>query len=281
MEEKILIICPKCQTKYRVTVQGKPKEKVSFPCKKCETMIEIIPGAEKPPEPTNELVRLTCEKCGTEFVKNVEDDSTLCYQCRIDQLLTRKKKEEAEPPKPKPEAEKTASRYTFRNPDGLELGPIKLRTVSVLVNEKRIIGNELVSKDGGAFQSLKQFPELTQFFPELSDKEEEVIEETTISLEDSETSPGTEPKQKPKEIKEQKIAPEPKIYFLKLKGGRELGPVRKTTIIDLLECGFLIGEDQISKDQKQWNSIQEDLEFKQFVPTEDAEVVDLVESVEE
>jgi len=281
MEEKILIICPKCQTKYRVTVQGKPKEKVSFPCKKCGNLIELTPGAEKTPEPTNELVRLTCEKCGTEFVKNVEDTSTLCYQCRIDQLLTRKKKEETEAPKPKSEAEKTASRYTFRNPDGLELGPIKLRTISVLVNEKRIIGNELVSKDGEAFKPLKQFPELAQFFPELSAKEEEVIEETTISLEDSEPSPATEMKQKSEKIKEQKIEPEPKIYFLKLKGGRELGPVRKTTIIDLLECGFLIGEDQVSKDQKKWNPLQNDSEFKQFVPTEDAEVVDLVESVEE
>jgi len=281
MMEKIAITCSGCQAKYKVTVQGEVNEKISFSCRKCGQMLQFDPSQPKPQEPTTELLRVVCKNCKTEFVKNIEDDSELCYQCRIDLLLKKKKESQdgarAEA-KPVPaEPEKSASRYTFRNSDGLVLGPIKLRTVAVLVREKRINGSEEVSKDGQAFRPLPDFPELIEFFPELGQKSPSVVAETQIPLEDENSRP---PGEKADEAGSKIVEPEPKLYYLKLNGTREFGPVRKSTVMDLIECKFLSAQDLISRDHKAWSALSQDEEFKEFVPSEEGEVVELVETVE-
>jgi len=247
---KVSVICPSCQAKYRVTIQGEVQDKISFTCKKCSQIIEIVPPREEEEkEPTTELVKTICKKCGTEFVKNVEDESVYCYQCRIDEIVRRKK--EASPP---PETEKSNSRYTFRNPDGLVLGPIKLRTVAVLVREKRIRGDEEVSKDGGAYKSIKEYPELVELFPELKLEVQRQVPE-------QEAEQGR--------------------YFFRLSDGREFGPVRKSTIQDLAECGFFSPKELVSFDREKWIYLEESEEFKQYLKSEEVEIIDLTETIEE
>jgi len=280
---KIQIVCPNCQAKYKVTLQGDVQEKISFACRKCAHLIELDPAAPKPsPEPTTELTRVVCKNCHNEFVKNIEDNSELCYQCRIDVLLKKKRESEQKPAEPAPEArpaaepDKSASRYTFRSPEGLVLGPIKLRTVAVLVREKRITGREEVAKDGEEFKSLREFPELVEFFPELSAKPEAVIAETRIAI-DEQTETPTRPPAPPPSV------PEPKVYHIKFNGTREFGPVKKSTVLDLIECKFLSGKDLISQDRETWSLLQEVEEFQKLVPpaTEEEVVEELVETVEE
>jgi len=286
--EKVQIICPGCQAKYKVSVQGEVREKISFACRKCAQLIEIDPSQIKAQEqPTTELCKTVCKNCNAEFVKNIEDDSELCYQCRIDLLLKKKKEKEQQPAapeekekKPAPEPDKASSRYTFRNSDGLVLGPIKLRTVAVLVREKRITGNEDVSKDGEDFTPLPQFPELVEFFPELAPKPGAVMAEMQIPLEDKpESGVQAMPVARIQPVKA--AAAEPKSYHLRLSDSRVIGPLRKSTIIDLIECKFLAGPEQASQDLHSWFALREIEEFASLLPPEDEEdVVELVETVE-
>ena len=389
-----------------MTVQDEVVEQISFACRKCGTLIEFDPGKPKTSqEQTTELTTVVCKSCNNEFVKNIEDNSELCYQCRIDQLIKSKREREAQTqaqaraqteaearaqaetatqaqaqePAPEPEpappaAEPSASRYTFRNAEGLILGPIKLRTVAVLVREKRIVGNEEVARDGEDYRPLKEFPELLEFFPDLAQvpeaqagTEEIPLEEpvrpveqepaaaaseqpseptgpeaqvtmeipleepsavpeqpapqvsepipeqaapipepasaepagtepepapepapvipseseaATMHMDAAETAPIPKPEPEPEKILE-KPEPEPKVYHIKLNGTREFGPIRKNTVLDLIECGFLTGSDQITRDKNAWLRLREDEEFKSLVPSEEADVVDLVETVEE
>ena len=392
-----------------MTVQDEVVEQISFACRKCGTLIEFDPGKPKTSqEQTVELTTVACKSCNNEFVKNIEDNSELCYQCRIDQLIKSKREREAlaqeeaeararaqteaeaqtqaetatqaQEPAPEPEpaqpaAEPAASRYTFRNAEGLILGPIKLRTVAVLVREKRIVGNEEVARDGEDYRPLKEFPELIEFIPDLAQApeaqagiEEIPLEEpvrpveqepaavseqpseptgpeaqvtppmeipleepgtvpeqpapqvsepipeqaapmpepasaepagpepepapepapvipseseaASIRMDAAETAPIQKPEPEPEKILE-KPEPEPKVYHLKLNGTREFGPIRKNTVLDLIECGFLSGSDQITRDKTAWLRLLEDEEFKSLVPAEEPEVLDLVETVEE
>jgi len=276
---RVALICPGCQTKYKVTIQGEATEKISFTCKKCSQLLEVDPKLAREEAPTTELLRAVCEKCGSEFVKNQEDDSRLCYQCRIDLLVSRKKQESAEAARPAaaPEMDKTTSRYTFRNPDGLVLGPIKLRTAAVLVREKRISGKEEVSRDGGDYLPLAQYPELLEFFPELAREAAPVLETEQIPLTEPE-APAPAPVKKPEAI------PQPtdsRIYYLRLSQGKLLGPVKKNTVIDLIECQFLSGQDECSRDMRTWRNLEADQEFKFLLSSEEADVVELTETVEE
>jgi hypothetical protein len=339
--EKVPIVCPNCQAKYKVSIQGDVKEKIVFTCRKCAQVIEIDPANLKTgQEPTTELCRAVCKNCNTEFVKNLEDTSDLCYQCRIDLLLKDKKEKEVKPEaapaaaeaKPSAEPEKSASRYTFRNTDGLVLGPIKIRTVAVLVREKRINGDEEVAKDGEEFHPLREYPELLEFFPDLCPKQESVVAEMQIPLEEkpepepapqepqvaNEAPPSAEPAPSPEapapiaqaapsevpasapvdtgavavaKIEVAKVPvsevtvkaePEPKSYHIRLNGTREFGPVRKSTLLDLIECKFLSGADQVSQDLHSWFALKEVEEFSKLLPPAEEEVVEeLVETVDE
>lgn len=361
--EKISLVCSNCRAKYKVTVQGEVDEKISFACRKCGTLIEFDALAPKTSqEQTTELAKTVCKNCGGEFVKNVEDNSEFCYQCRIDELIKRKREREeqaqaveqaqaqagpenqpetnaAQPEEPAPApAEPAASRYNFRNAEGLVLGPIKLRTVAVLVREKRIVGNEEVSLDGGDYLPLREFPELLEFFPApeqapeavdgqaetplagpaLEEPAPELAPEALESPPEQELSgpspapaetpapePGPEPPaatpSEPEAIGMDKpgtaamtgpapepeiipeilpVPPEPKLYYIKVNGAREFGPVRKNTVLDLIECKFLSGYDQITRDRIIWSDLRVDEEFKSLAPSEE-DVVELLETVDD
>ncbi len=279
---KVAITCPGCQTRYKITIQGEAREKISFTCKKCSQILEVDPGLAREESPTQELLRTICEKCGSEFVKNPEDDSKSCYQCRIDLLVSKNKQEAAEAPKPAPAAapefDKSAARYTFKNDDGLLLGPIKLRTATVLIREKRVIGKEEVSRDGSEFKPLREYPELVEFFPELAVPAEPIPREETAPEPGSAPGPGSAPAE---EISPPTLADDPLAYYLRPVQGKLFGPVKKSTVVDLIGCGFLCGKDEYSLDLRTWLCLSVDQEFKSLVPNEEAEVMDLTETVEE
>jgi hypothetical protein len=151
----------------------------------------------------------------------------------------------------------------------------KLRTAMVLIREKRISGKEEVSRDGSEFIPLNQFPELVEFFPELAQKPEPITMTEQIPLEEPEPAgPAEKPEPSPEKT-------DSKIYYLRLAQGKLLGPVRMGTVQDLIECGFLSRLDQLSRDQRIWTSLEAAREFQELLPKEDADVVDLTETIEE
>jgi predicted Zn finger-like uncharacterized protein len=222
----MLVECEQCHAKYKITIKKSPGKPVRFKCGKCQNMILIpaespsaapakIPTTIPAPKGKPSTLQCTCLKCGTSFIKQARDKSRLCYQCRIDAIVS-KTREKAGSPAPAKMEDKAAHRYTIRNPDGLILGPIKLRTVTVLVREKRIHGNEEVQKDEGPFKPLLDFPELAQFFPHLKpgpeeeakeekpaeaagEKEELIEEEIEIPLEEERESLAEEAEAAPAE----------------------------------------------------------------------------------
>lgn len=173
----MLVECEKCGAKYNVTIKKSPGKSVRFKCGKCSHMIEIAPEGNKSepvklptqipaPKPKTTTLQCTCMKCGGNFLKQGRDKSRLCYQCRIDAIVAKTREKAAAHAEAKID-EHAAHKYIIRNADGLVLGPIKLRTVAVLVREKRVHGNEEVQKDEGDFKPLAEYPELLQFFPHL------------------------------------------------------------------------------------------------------------------
>jgi predicted Zn finger-like uncharacterized protein len=179
----MLVICDKCQAKYKIKIKKKPGKAVKFKCGKCSNLIRIEPEqisseAEKisAPEPENkappaakaETVKVSCLKCGNSFIKPKTEKSPICYQCRIDSLVS-KIKDKYGVATVKPTQEQDVSRYTVRSADGLVLGPIKLHTVSVLARENKIKGNEEVSKDDAEYKPLMSFPELAELFPHMKE----------------------------------------------------------------------------------------------------------------
>jgi len=138
-----------------------------------------------------------------------------------------------------------------------------------------------VARNNEDFRPLREFPELMEFFPELSVKTQAVIAETQIPIDEkAEAEPAKAPPAP--EPAPAKREPEPKAYHIKFNGTREFGPVRKSTVLDLIECKFLSGKDLISQDRKIWSLLREVEEFQKLVPPEpEEEVVELVETVEE
>lgn len=178
----MLVRCDQCQAKYKITIKSAPGKPVTFRCGKCKTLIKISPeeiaaqaGPARPvaaPPPVKaaagaETVKVNCLKCGTPFIKPVEEKSPICYQCRIDSLVNKIKDKYGVTAAPA--AAEDVHRYTIRSADGLVLGPIRLRSVKVLAREKRIKGTEDVSKDGSDYRPLLSYPELAELFPELKE----------------------------------------------------------------------------------------------------------------
>ena len=177
----MLVLCDNCNSKYKITIKKNPGKPVTFKCGKCQNLIRISVdqitaqiggGLQPPPEPRDEAqikaetVKVACLKCGNKFIKPANEKSPICYQCRIDALVS-KVKDKYGVSAPAPEIQE--SRYTIRSADGLVLGPIKLRTVAVLAREKRIKGVEEVSKDGADYVPLMKFPELAELFPDMKE----------------------------------------------------------------------------------------------------------------
>ena len=193
----MLIQCDQCHSKYKITIKKIPTKPVNFRCGKCQHTIVIppeklqadLPPAETKPAPapetpppapvapvpppapgegsSSDTVQLSCLKCGAEFVKPKDEKSRLCYQCRIDDIVHKIKDKYGVAGEDTLAGIK--SKYTFRTADGLLLGPIKLKTVAVLVREKRLQGQEEVSKDGGEFRPLIEFEEVRKLFPDLAE----------------------------------------------------------------------------------------------------------------
>ena len=239
----MLIHCDQCHSKYKITIKKIPSKPVHFRCGKCQKTILISPeelqkDLNSPAEPESkslgaraeslgarvtppasaeasqtDTVQLTCLKCGTSFVKHKDDKARFCYQCRIDQIVTKIKDKYGVTQEV--ELHEAKSKYSFRSPDGLILGPIRLKTVAVLVREKRLKGQEEVSKDGAEFQPLAEFEELRKLFPNLSPPApkpaEEYEEEIPLDLE--ETPPALEAQVPPPEpaLEAQVPPPEPAL----------------------------------------------------------------------
>jgi hypothetical protein len=177
----MLVLCNNCNSKYKITIKKNPGKPITFKCGKCSNLIripveQIAAQIGGPPSPQHraeapvkaETVKVACLKCGNTFIKPANEKSPICYQCRIDALVS-KVKDKYGVASPAPEPATQESRYTIRSADGLVLGPIKLRTVAVLARERRIKGVEEVSKDGADYVPLMKFPELAEFFPDMKE----------------------------------------------------------------------------------------------------------------
>ncbi len=181
---KMRVVCNKCQKKYKLKIKKRPASAVNFKCGKCGNNISISPdkisaAIDASSEKTSDkdraaTVHAKCSKCGNEFLKSAKEGKDVCYQCRIDSLVSNiREKYGTSTAGPSPDLSATGkeepSKYTVRTADGLVLGPVRLRTVGVLAREKRIKGTEEVQKDEGDYQPLMSFPELAEFFPVLDE----------------------------------------------------------------------------------------------------------------
>ncbi len=250
------IQCDQCSAKYRIKIKRSSGSSIRFKCGKCDNIIVVPAEAEEPeavripakipakvpakaaakPAPgkaravpaeaeDKKTLQVTCINCGTGFVKQARDKSRLCYQCRIDAIVSKKRAQQAAPEAGPKVEDESKSKYTIRNADGLVLGPIKLRTVAVLVREKRIQGNEEAKKDDGPFRPLSEIPELVQFFPRLKPKEvepeeeepeeaaaqEEEEEEIDIPIDEEELDAEVVKEKPPKKPKPPPPEPEPPV----------------------------------------------------------------------
>ncbi|MFO8058428.1 MAG: zinc-ribbon domain-containing protein [bacterium] len=205
----MLVRCDNCGAKYRLTIKKRPGKTVTFKCSKCRHPIRIHPddlglptGGEA--EQHSSSVQAVCSSCGKSFVKSADEEDNLCRQCRIDSLVKKVKQRYGVDTSELKEPEEESSRYTVRSADGLVLGPVKLRTVKVLAREKKIRGQEEVSKDDSEYKPLMSYPELQELFPELK----EVMD--TSGLEDKldeAFSAAFGGEQEPAEAPEQEAAP--------------------------------------------------------------------------
>jgi len=350
----MLIHCDQCHSKYKITIKKIPSKPVNFRCGKCQKTIMIsaeelqkelgpspappaetaapspqVPSPEPAPAPSSEpaeaegsqtnTVQLTCLKCGASFVKHKDDKARLCYQCRIDSIVTKIKDkygvtQEVELPEAK-------SKYTFRSPDGLILGPIKLKTAAVLVREKRLQGQEEVSKDGGEFQPLVEFEELRKLFPDLpapaaaekpaAEHEEEIpldLEETppkpaappppALGAREPPPAQPPAPSPKPAPVKPIEPAPAPPAkpspppapqnvsrYKIRYPDGLVLGPIRLIAVEDLVAAGNLTGQEEIQKDNGPWKPFLDYPELKSLLASGEEigedEIVELTDLLEE
>ena len=268
----MLIHCDQCHSKYKITIKKIPSKPVNFRCGKCQKMILITPeelqkelgpapappaetkaSAPEPPAPEaapvapepaegsqTDTVQLTCLKCGIAFVKHKDDKARLCYQCRIDQIVTKiKDKYGVTQDVELPEAK---SKYTFRSPDGLILGPIKLKTVAVLVREKRLQGQEEVAKDGAEFRPLSEFAELKSLFPELQPAEPAPAP-AAATVEDSNSR-----------------------YRFRSPEGSVLGPMKLKIAAAFARERKLKGNEEVSKDGADFHPLTEFEELRPLFP---------------
>ena len=328
----MLILCDQCHSKYKITIKKAPTKPVNFRCGKCQKTIVISPEelaqdlspalppetAAPPPAPepaaaappatetsATDTVQLSCLKCGTSFVKHQDDKARLCYQCRIDAIVSKIKDkygvtDEVELPEVK-------SKYTFRSPDGLLLGPIKLKTVAVLVREKRLKGKEEVSKDGGDFRPWAEFEELRKLFPDLFPSEpspppaekpvHEHEEEIPLDLDEEPLEPKAVVKPpQPAPVKPAAAPPPPPArtsaasenvprYKIRYPDGLVLGPVRLIAVEDLVAAGNLTGQEEVQKDNGPWQPFLDYPELKSLVASgeeiREDEIVELTDLLEE
>ena len=344
----MLILCDQCHSKYKITIKKAPTKPVNFRCGKCQKTIVISPeelaqdlSPALPPETTapppapepaaaappatetsaTDTVQLSCLKCGTAFVKHQDDKARLCYQCRIDAIVSKIKDkygvtDEVELPEVK-------SKYTFRSLDGLLLGPIKLKTVAVLVREKRLKGKEEVSKDGGDFRPWAEFEELRKLFPDLFPSEpspppaekpvHEHEEEIPLDLDEEPLKPKAvvkppqpapaKPAAAPPPPRPAKPLPTPSAapptppartsaasenvprYKIRYPDGLVLGPVRLISVEDLVAAGNLTGQEEVQKDKGPWKPFLDYPELKSLVASGEEigedEIVELTDLLEE
>jgi len=178
------VTCDHCQARYRITVKKASGKTVTFKCGKCGNLVRVSPEeAKSPPDPgapegrpskksAAETIRVTCSSCGTPFLKPATETAGICYQCRIDSVVSRiREKYGAKEgvPEPGKVIEESDSRYVIRTADGLVLGPIKLRTVAVLARERRIRGTEEAKKDDSDYKPVMSYPELAELFPDMKE----------------------------------------------------------------------------------------------------------------
>lgn len=339
----MLIHCDQCHSKYKITIKKAPTKPVNFRCGKCQKTIIISPEelarelgpaqapAPPPPSPSEpetrppvsppagpsagaeetsgtDTVQLSCLKCGTTFVKHQEDKARLCYQCRIDAIVGKLKEKYGV--SPEVELPEVRSKYTFRSPDGLLLGPIKLKTAAVLVREKRLTGKEEVSKDGADFRPLAEFEELRKLFPEVfppsapaapaEAPSEELEEEIPLELEEK-TSARPEPG--PAQPAARPAAPSPaprpaapaartapsaenvSRYKVRYPDGLVLGPIRLVAVEDLVAAGNLTGQEEVQKDNGPWKPFLDYPELKGLLASGEEigedEIVELTDLLEE
>lgn len=202
------------------------------------------------------------------------------------------------------------STYRVRSSDGLIIGPIKLATLRDLIVAKKIHRDEEFSRDNGPYMSLAEFPELFEIFQsqpvkQAEKEEEEILNEELKRVKLSKDKILSMLKVKKKcagcgeeifvieevenplcdqcrieaLVAKKKMAKdkgEP-LYRVRSPDGLVLGPLKKSTIEDLIVANNIRGVEEVSVADGPWKPIMEVEELAPLFHQPAEEIIDLTE----
>jgi len=214
--------------------------------------------------------------------------------------------EEKPPEEQKPAAkEKEESRYQVRSRDGLVIGPIKLPTLRDLILADKVHSNEECRKDDGEWMGMLELPEIFEIFEnekveakkETGREEEPDREKLLESLKVKKQCAGCGAEilvleETPHPLcdqcrievlvakKREAVAEGEPRYKIRNADGLVLGPLRKSTVEDLVTAGNVRGNEEVSVDGGEWRPITDVEELAELFEDEDIDVIDLTETVD-
>jgi len=206
------------------------------------------------------------------------------------------------------------SSYSVRSSDGLIIGPVKLKTLRDLVIARKVHSDDEFSRDDGPWMNMVDFPELFEIFQSESvakarEEEEEVVAEDLTHVKMSKDKILSMLKVKRQCVgcgeeifviedipnplcdqcrieamvaKKKKVA-EAKgeaLYRIRTPDGLVLGPLRRSTVEDLVAAKNIRGVEEISVSDGPWRSIIEVDEFAEMFEVPPEDVIDLTESAD-
>lgn len=206
------------------------------------------------------------------------------------------------------------STYRVRSSDGLIIGPIKLKTLRDLIMARKVHSDEEFSRDDGSWMSMADFPELFEIFQsetvaKAREEEEEIVAEDLSRVKMSKDKILSLLKVKRKcvgcgeEIFVIEDIPNPLcdqcriealvtkkkkvsetggevLYRIRTPDGLVLGPLRRSTVEDLVAAKNIRGVEEISIGNGPWHSIIEVEEFSEMFEAPIEDVIDLTETAD-
>lgn len=270
---------------------------------------EELPETETLPSPIEKIQEVAEEK--TKVEEKIESPPTSAKKEKV----PKEDEEEEEviigaPPPPvvmKPATPE--STYRVRNADGLIIGPIKLATLRDLIVARKINRDEEFSRDDGPYMGLAEFPELFEIFQsqpvKQAEKEEEIVDEELKHVKMSKDKILSIFKVKKKcagceeeifvieevenplcdqcrieaLVAKKKLAKDKSepLYRVRSPDGLVLGPLKKSTIEDLIVANNIRGVEEVSVADGPWRPIMEVEELAPLFSQPAEEIIDLTE----
>lgn len=282
-----------------------PEEKLE--AKPAEKEEETLPDIEAPPSSTAENVQEVAEE-KTKAEEKIEPPPPPARREEVEE-------EEEEviigaPPPPVMKPATPESTYRVRSADGLIIGPIKLATLRDLIVAKKIHRDEEFSRDDGPYMGLAEFPELFEIFQsqpvkQAEKEEEEIVDEELKRVKMSKDKILSMLKVKKKcagcgeeifvieevenplcdqcrieaLVAKKKLAKDKSepLYRVRSPDGLVLGPLKKSTIEDLIVANNIRGVEEVSVADGPWRPIMEVEELAPLFNQPAEEIIDLTE----